>query len=245
MNPWMRSAASYPPEPLGVATCWVPVDNQHGVVITQCSQAFEHDGLAAWQIASQTSIRRTEIGRNRPRLTRFRSLKQPSRPQSHLIFRITPSLSHVAPPPAAPSPPQSPPRASRAVAPCNATSTASSLTNLRSMRRSCARSTKGSSSRSFAISSLSAVLEPARPISRLRSPCTRCVSANGFGSLTSSTSPTSSSRRSLLARPVGSQNAWCVTPSSWCSMSSATYRSPKTPASSSSICSQNSISTPP
>ena len=51
MNPWMRSAASYPPEPLGVATCWVPVDNQHGVVITQCSQAFEHDGLAAWQIA--------------------------------------------------------------------------------------------------------------------------------------------------------------------------------------------------
>ena len=45
-----------------------------------------------------------------------------------------------------------------------------------------------------------------KTISRLRSPCTRCVSAHGFDSLTSSTSPTSSSRRSLLARPVGLQN---------------------------------------
>ena len=56
-------------------------------------------------------------------------------------------------------------------------------------------------------------------------------------------SPINSSRRSLLARPVGLQNG-CVIPNWWCSMSSATCRSLKTPVSSCSICSRSSTSTP-
>ena len=51
----------------------------------------------------------------------------------------------------------------RLTSPCNATSRASSLANPGLMRHNCARSMKGSSSPSCAISSLSAVREPARP----------------------------------------------------------------------------------